>query len=97
MTDINNSEINVVLRTNLTVPKWLFDSVLQLVIEIAPGVDPSKEYTLEMLCGEEFWDPLSDWHRRLAGRCMVYMVEHELVPYCFAGHPCKSPKKYMFR
>jgi hypothetical protein len=97
MTDINNSEQYLVLRLDLTVPKWLFDSVLQLVIEIAPGVDPSKEYTLEMLCGEEFWKPLSDWHRRLAGQCMVYMVEQERVPFCFAGHRCESQKKYMLR
>ena len=97
MTDINNSEMNLVLRLDLTVPKWLFDSVLQLVIEIAPGVDPSKEYTLEMLCGDEFWGPLSNWHRRLAGRSMVYMVEHERVPYCFAGHPCEPLNKYMLR
>jgi hypothetical protein len=97
MTDTTDTEYNLVLRLDLTVPKWLFDSVLQLVTEIAPGVDPSKEYTLEKLCGEEFWDPLSDGHRRLAGQCMVYMVEKERVPFCFAGHRCESPKKYMFR
>ena len=97
MTDINNTEMNLVLRLDLTVPKWLFDSVLQLVVEVEPGVNPYMEYTLRALCGEAFWEPLSKRHRHLAGQCMAYMVEHERVPYCFAGKLCESPKKYMVR
>ena len=91
------AEKQLVLSSNLCVPEWLFESIKKQVIEIAPAVDPYAKYTLESLCGDEFWGSLSNWHRRLAGRCMAYMVEHERVPYRFAGHLCESPKKYMLK
>jgi len=93
----DNVENHLVLRANLCVPDWLFRSIQRQVAEIVPGVDPYAEYTLETLCGDEFWESLSNRQRRLAGRCMAYLVEHERVPYCFAGHLCESPKKYMLR
>ena len=97
MENQTHTETYVMLELGLAVPRWLHDSILELVTEAAPLVDPRCGHRLEILCGEEFWTPLSNWHRRLAGRCMAYMVEHERVPFCFAGHPCETPKKYMPR
>jgi hypothetical protein len=94
---ITPNETFLVLSPKLTVPRSLFSSVLRQVTEIAPAVDPHREYTLQELCGDDYWQPLSSWNRRLAGKCMAYMVDHDLVPYCFAGHLCESPKKYMLK
>jgi hypothetical protein len=91
------NETFLVLSPKLTVPRSLFSSILRQVTAIAPAVDPHQEYTLQELCGEEYWQSLSNWHRRLAGKCMAHMVTHGLVPYCFAGHLCESPKKYMLK
>jgi hypothetical protein len=87
----------LVISPKLTVPRSLYNSILRQVTEIAPAVNPYQEYTLQVLCGDEYWQSLSNWNRRLAGKCMAHMVTHELVPYCFAGHLCESPKKFMLK
>ncbi len=96
---MNNSETvdYLVLRPNLTVPKRLYEAIRQQVLEIIPALSPDTEYTLEDLCGNDFWGDMGDGNRRLGGRCMAYMVEHGLLPFRFAGPPCASPKRYQLK
>ena len=52
------------------------------------------KYNLKVLCGAEFWKPLSDGQKRMAGRCMVHMVEVGLLPLHFAEGRHEYPKLY---
>ena len=93
----NNPEIFLVLNPKLTVSKSFFDTVNRQVKEMIPALFLGHGYTLEDLCGADFWGPLSDGQRRLAGRCMVYMVRNGLLPLEFTGHICASPKRYQLK
>lgn len=75
---------SIVLNDDLTVPEVFFYDLFQQVKDITPGMIPGVKYTLEMLCGATFWDALTDGQKRIAGRCMVHMVETGMMPLQFA-------------
>ena len=58
-----------------------FNSLLHQVQEIIPGLVHGESYTLETLCGEEYWSSLVRGEVILAGECMVHIVLHtDLLP-----------------
>lgn len=60
-------------RTKI-VPIAFFNSLLHQVREILPGLVQGASYTLEELCGEEYWSGLDRGAAILAGECMAHMV-----------------------
>ena len=86
--------IYIVLNYGLTVPEVFFYDLFQQVKDIIPGMIPGVKYTLDMLCGESFWDLYTDGQKRTAGRCMVYMVESGMLPLQFAESRHEYPKLY---
>jgi hypothetical protein len=73
-----------VLKHGLTVPKVFFQALFRQVKEIIPAMEPGVKYTLKVLCGEDFWSMYTDGQKRIAGQCMVYMVENGMLPIHFA-------------
>ncbi|UCE64309.1 MAG: hypothetical protein JSU59_03980 [Nitrospirota bacterium] len=94
MSDKNKTVEYLVFKDGFTVPKEFFESVHKQVLETLPGLLPDNGYTLEKICGPEFWAPLTDGQRRLAGRCMVHMVRNRILPLNFTGPICATPKRY---
>ena len=94
MTNETTAEVILLLDDSFTVPQKSYNQVREQVTDIVPALLPDVEYTLQMLCGPEYWDSLTMDERRSAGKCMVHMVKNELVPYDFAGWSCQSPKVY---
>ena len=47
-------------------------------------------YTLEEICGPEFWAPLSDLERQLAGKCVALHGHRRAVAIGFVG--CKHAR-----
>ena len=86
--------IYIVLNYGLTVPEVFFYDLFQQVKDIIPGMIPGVRYTLDMLCGPTFWDALTDGQKRIAGRCMVHMVETGMLPLQFAEGRHEYPKLY---
>ncbi len=97
MSDNNDTKVYLVFKDGFTAPKAFLKSVKEQVLEIIPAVPRGCAFTLEDLCGADFWGPLSDGQRRLAGRCMVYMVKSGMLPLEFTGHICASPKRYQLK
>jgi hypothetical protein len=94
-TDIEaKDEVFLILDNSCTVSQSFYTGIREQVTDIFPALLPDVEYTLQMLCGPEFWESLTDGERRLAGKCMVDMVKNELVPYTDACKSCQSPKVY---
>ena len=94
MTNETTAEVILLLDDSFTVPQKSYNQVREQVTDIAPALTLDKKYTLQMLCGPEYWDSLTMHERRLAGKCMVHMVENQLVPYDFGGRYCQHPKVY---
>jgi len=64
---------------------------------IAPAVPEGALLTTGQLCGTEYWDPLSKWEKTLAGACMVYLVEHNRVPFEYVPRTGRNPYPLQFR
>ena len=92
-----NSLRYIMLDDKWCVPEEFFNRIKNQVTEIIPAVTPDTDYTLQDLCGNEFWLPLPFGDRKLAGRCMVYLVQHDVLPFKFSGRLCQSPKKYCLK
>ena len=94
MSNDNDTNIFIVFEDGFSAPRAFFESVEERVLEIIPALLRGHGYTLEDLCGPDFWGSLSDGQRRLAGRCMAFMVKKGMLPLEFSGHICASPKQY---
>lgn len=87
----------LILYDGYTVSEAFYNKVRRQVHEIIPAMLPGEKYTLEMLCGDEFWLPLSDGNKRLSGRCMAHMVTRGLLPLRFARTKHEYPKRYQLQ
>jgi hypothetical protein len=85
MSDHNHIIVHAVLLCGRTVPKDLFDSVHRRVLKRVPELEHGKPYTAEMICGEEYWNPLHNKTRRQAGLIMAHLVDAGLVPFAFVS------------
>ena len=94
MINETTAEVILLLDGSFTVPQKLHDDVREHVTDIASVLPFDAKYTLQMLCGPEYWDSLTNSERQSAGKCMAYMVKNELVPYTDACKSCQSPKVY---
>ena len=83
-----------ILNDGYAVPELFFYTLFHQVEEITPAMEAGVKYNLKVLCGAEFWKPLSDGQKRMAGQCMVHMVEVGLLPLHFAEGRHEYPKLY---
>ena len=90
------TEINILLNNGFTCPLTYLNRIKEEMLFIAPGV-PDGVFTTEQLCGEAFWEPLSDWEKTLAGSCMIHLVEHGQVPFELVPRPGRSPYSLQYR
>lgn len=84
----------IILYDGYTVPEKFYKAVLYQVKEIPPALLPGEKYTLEMLCGDVFWQLLTDGEKRMAGRCMAQMVVSGILPLRFAETKHEYSKRY---
>ena len=80
-----------------TVSAAFYNDVRLKVEEILPALERHEKYTLKELCGEEFWDSLTNGEKSMAGRCMASMVVNNLLPLRFADHKHEYAKRYRLR
>ena len=78
-----------------TVSAVFYNAVRHEVEESIPGLIPGEKYKSEWLCGDAFWEPLSDGEKRMAGRCIANMVVNGLLPLRFAESKHEYPKWYL--
>jgi len=94
MKNENTTEVILLLDDSFTVPQNFYSEVRKQVTDIAPALQLDAEYPLKKLCDSDYWFSLTIHERKLAGRCMAYMVKNGFTPYNFAGRLCQSPKVY---
>lgn len=94
MKNETTAEMILLLDGSFTVPQKFYNKIREQVTDIVPALVPDVEYTMKLLCGPEYWDSLTNGERQSAGKCMVYMVKNELIPYSNACKSCQSPKVY---
>jgi hypothetical protein len=88
--------INYLILPDFTqVPIDFYEMIHRQVEEIIPALVPGVSYTLEMLCGEDFWNAMDVKQRRQAGKCMVHLVKTEKIPLKIQGCEHQFPRKYM--
>ncbi len=86
--------IIIILYDGYSVSEKLYKAVLYQVEEIIPAMEDDVKYTLKILCGDEFWDLLTDGEKRMAGRCMAHMVVNKRLPLSFSDSKHEYPKWY---
>ena len=84
----------MMLHDGYTVTENFYNAVRYQVDEVIPALIRDMKYTSEMLCGDVFWEPLSDGEKRMAGRCIANMVVSGLLPFDFAMTKHEYPKRY---
>ena len=94
MKNETTTEVILLLDGSFTAPQKFYNKTREQVTDITPALTLDYKYTLQMLCGPEYWNSLTNSERQSAGKCMAYMVENELVPYTDACKSCQSPKVY---
>ncbi len=83
------------LREKHLVAESFYLRIKDRVQEIIPAMQRGHKYSLQQLCGEDFWSALSKGERIMAGICMAYMVEKEVLALDFADYSCRTPKRYI--
>jgi hypothetical protein len=59
-----------------------------------PELDRDRDYSLEQICGTEFWKPLPKIHKIRGGITIAYLVQTRQLPLEFASCPHAVPKRY---
>jgi hypothetical protein len=72
-------------------------SLRREILSIVPALFPEVAYTVEVLLGSDFWDPLNDDTRKLSGRCVAHMVRHGEVPLRRMGCRHRYPARYALK
>ena len=87
----------VVLYDGYSVTKLFFDLVLHHVESKIPTLNQDQKYTLEDICGGEFWSQLGRGDCIIAGRCMSHMVLNDFVSLRPAESKHEYPKYYRIK
>ena len=85
------------LLNGYTVHEEFFNIIQQQAEEGAPLVNPNMPFKAEMVCGDGLWAVLSNWERRLAGRCVAYMVVKGILPFTFDNSKSGPTKWYRIK
>lgn len=81
-----------------TAPVALYEIVARQVEGAMHQVQAGEIYTLEELCGDEFWLILeTPSNQRLAGRCFAHMVHRGRFPFEFIQYKNSKTKHYILR
>jgi len=79
-------------------PLAFYGFVEEQVEDAMKEVQAGKIYTLEMLCGGEFWLILeTPNNQRLAGRCFAHMVHQGRFPFEFKQYKRSPTKRYQLK
>ena len=90
-------EVIIILNNGFTCPLNFLNSIKQEMLFIAPAVPQEAPLTTRQLCGEEYWETLSDWDKTLAGSCMDHLAENDHVPFENVPRTGRNPYPLLFR
>jgi len=101
---VNETTITWLIRTRggariKEVPGSFCEALLSQVRETIPAMVRGASYTLEEICGNDFWESLNRGQRILAGECMAHMVVHtnDLPELMLTKAPRTHPLEYGLR
>lgn len=90
----------IILNSGFSCSEDFYLRVKNQILEVVPIIrrdHPDIKWTVEMLCGELFWDELSDGQCRAAGNCMVDLVESGQVPFVNVPRTGRNPYPLQYK
>ena len=69
-------------------------TALCLVQDFIPYMRPGHKYLTETMCGNAFWDPLTDPQRAAVGQFIALAVDEHDLPLAFAYTGGRATKMY---
>jgi hypothetical protein len=78
----------------LVVPLLFYQQIHAEIIFILPALVPGIGYKTEWLLGPDIWGTFDDGRKRLAGRCVSYMVRKGELPLRRVTPRYKYPIRY---
>ena len=70
---------------------------LQEVETNVPCVPEDGLFTAQVISGEDYWDPLSDYEKSVSGSCMEFSAKHGLVPFENVPRKGRDPYPLQYR
>lgn len=86
--------IYIFLYGNYTVLESFYNNIQSLIEEALPFLERDMQYTVEMLCDPNFWKSLNPGQKKMAGRCVAYMVMENRIQLSFAGKSISNSRLY---
>jgi len=89
--------VNVFLSNGRWVNRNFLEVIKEVVADVVPYLVHGARYTLETICGEEFWSALSNGEKRQAGWCMKHLVITGELPFIIAESRHEYPVYYQLK
>lgn len=74
----------------------LFNNLHQLNMRFS-DMDPGTTYTFKEICGDKYWNLLSEKEQRLEFFCMEFLIKYENVPFTIIGYNSDHTYLYQFK
>ncbi len=63
------------------VNKEFYFAILDRALSFSKTMKPGIWYTVEEMCGEEYWSSIIPWNRNAAGMCVADAVKRKWLPF----------------
>ncbi len=94
----NTSNPTTILMVPLPGGHWVqkvfLEELRRQVMETIPGLQFGMEYKIQHLVDAAYWSSLVPRDRRMAGRCLAYLVSSGQLPLEFVSCPRCTNKVY---
>lgn len=90
----SESSIYILLYGGYTVLESFYNNIQSLIKEALPFLVCDEQYTVEILCGSNFWKSLNAGEKKMAGRCVAHMVMESRIRLSFAGKSSSNSRLY---
>lgn len=87
----------IVLHGEYRIPIDFYNSIKVKIEYRLPSLGHGPKFTAKNLCGKDFWSLLTRGACRLAGMCVVHLVENGHLPLIPVKHAHEYPKKYQLK
>lgn len=85
----------VVLLNGQSVDKAFYQEIFLQAKTVVPEMQANKLYTVRELFGEDYWQIMTNYLKRMAGRCFAKMVHDKVFDLQFIQFKRSPTKRYI--
>ena len=98
MKNTTNTDNQTILLCNGTSVHPEFLSCIHIAAkDRIPVLTPNVAFSAKQICGKDFWSMLTPGEQKMAGSCMVHLVEKQELPMSSVESSHEYPKHYQLK